>query len=81
MLSDVRSELRRKPLPEDEMSEKRSISAHTATLLQQTAFARGRCASLHELDLDDRELPCVECRQRGAEVYSLAAAPEANKEN
>lgn len=49
------------------------ITEHAATLREQMAFARGRCAALHELDLEDRELPCITCRNRGAEVYPLAA--------
>lgn len=47
------------------------VSEYAAQLGMQMAFARGRCAALHELDLEDRELPCAECRQRGAEVYPL----------
>jgi DNA-directed RNA polymerase subunit RPC12/RpoP len=31
-----------------------------------------RCAALHELDLEDRELPCVKCRHRAAELYPIA---------
>ena len=44
---------------------------HSARLREQMAFARGRCAALHELDIEDKELPCAKCRQRGAELYPL----------
>lgn len=49
----------------------RKISEHAARLREQMAGARMRCAALHELDLEDRQLPCAECRQRGAELYPL----------
>lgn len=55
------------------------IAEHTALLREQTAFARGRCAALHELDLEGRELACIECRQRGAEVYPVAAPPSSER--
>ena len=48
------------------------VSEYAATLREQMAFARGRCAALHELDLADRELPCPFCRLRAAEVYPAA---------
>lgn len=52
---------------------------YSARLREQMAFARGRCAALHELDLEDRELPCAECRKRGAEVYPARAEPAAEE--
>lgn len=53
------------------------VSEHAAALREQMAFARGRCAALHELDLEDRELPCAACRQRGAELYP--SSPEVTR--
>lgn len=54
------------------MSDEKIISERDAVLLERLAFARGRCASQHEMHLDDeRDTPCEPCRRRAKEVYPL----------
>lgn len=49
------------------------LKERDAVKRERRAFARGRCAALHEMDLGDaRDAVCDRCFLRAKEVYPLA---------